>query len=210
MPKQLQHHSSTCASIAMNRKKQPHLRHALLLCISCLVGLVGLNQSVHADGLFSKTSQKQWVGQSAPAFQLLDQNSKPHRLSDYKGKWLVLYFYPKDDTAGCTAEANQFKALYPQFLKRNTAVLGVSMDDVKSHQAFSKKLGLPFPILADNKGVLAGQFGIVRNLGITKMAKRESFLIDPKGAIVYHYTSVNAQTHAADILKDLQRFQAKK
>lgn len=164
----------------------------------------------HAEGLFASKPQKQWVGQTAPAFQLSDQNGKIHRLSDYKGKWLVLYFYPKDNTAGCTEEANQFKALYPQFLKNNTAVLGVSLDDVKSHQAFSKKLGLPFPILADNKGVLAGEFGIVRNLGITKMAKRESFLIDPKGTIVYHYTSVNTQTHAADILKDLQKFKAKK
>ena len=165
---------------------------------------------VHAEGLFSSKPQKEWVGQSAPAFQLSDQNGKTHRLADYKGKWLVLYFYPKDNTAGCTEEANQFKALYPQFLKNNTAVLGVSLDDVKSHQAFSKKLGLPFPILADNNGVLAGEFGIVRNLGITKIAKRESFLIDPKGTIVYHYTSVNTQTHAADILKDLQKFQAKK
>ncbi|WP_155858232.1 peroxiredoxin [Acinetobacter sp. SFB] len=154
----------------------------------------------------SETSQKQWVGKSAPAFKLQDQNSKWHSLSQYKGKWIVLYFYPKDNSPGCTQEANQFKALYPQFLKSNAVVLGVSLDDVKSHQKFSEKLALPFPILADSNQQLANQLGIVRNLGITKIAKRESFLIDPKGTIVYHYNSVDTQSHAAQVLADIQKF----
>ena len=170
---------------------------------------LSLTQFASAESsIFSKseTSQKQWVGKSAPAFKLQDQNSKWHSLSQYKGKWIVLYFYPKDNSPGCTQEANQFKALYPQFLKSNAVVLGVSLDDVKSHQKFSEKLGLPFPILADNNHQLANQFGIVRNLGITKIAKRESFLIDPKGTIVYHYNSVNTQSHAAQVLADIQKF----
>lgn len=170
---------------------------------------LGLTQFASAESsIFSKseTSQKQWVGKAAPAFKLQDQNSKWHSLSQYKGKWIVLYFYPKDNSPGCTQEANQFKALYPQFLKSNAVVLGVSLDDVKSHQKFSEKLGLPFPILADNNHQLADQFGIVRNLGITKIAKRESFLIDPKGTIVYHYNSVNTQSHAAQVLADIQKF----
>lgn len=178
----------------------------ILLCISASLSLT---QFVSAESsIFSKseTSQKQWVGKSAPAFKLQDQNSKWHSLSQYKGKWIVLYFYPKDNSPGCTQEANQFKALYPQFLKSNAVVLGVSLDDVKSHQKFSEKLGLPFPILADNNHQLANQFGIVRNLGITKIAKRESFLIDPKGTIVYHYNSVNTQSHAAQVLADIQKF----
>lgn len=154
-------------------------------------------------------AEKQWVGQPAPAFKLQDQNGKWHSLSDYAGKWVVLYFYPKDNSPGCTQEANQFKALYPQFLKSNAAVLGVSLDDVQSHQKFSEKLGLNFPILSDYNHQLAEKFGIVRNLGIVKIAKRESFLIDPKGTIVYHYTSVNTQTHADEVLKDLKRFQSK-
>ncbi|WP_252512800.1 peroxiredoxin [Acinetobacter brisouii] len=150
--------------------------------------------------------QKQWVGQKAPAFKLQDQQGQWHQLSQYKGQWVVLYFYPKDNSPGCTQEANQFKALYPQFIKNSAVVLGVSLDDVKSHQKFSEKLNLPFPILADDQHKLAKLFGIVRNLGFTQIAKRESFLIDPKGTIVYHYTSVDTQTHAAQVLQDIQKF----
>lgn len=177
-----------------------------LLCISLSLSLTQFASAESAIFSKSEASQKQWVGKAAPAFKLQDQNSKWHSLSQYKGKWIVLYFYPKDNSPGCTQEANQFKALYPQFLKSNAVVLGVSLDDVKSHQKFSEKLGLPFPILADNNHQLANQFGIVRNLGITKIAKRESFLIDPKGTIVYHYNSVNTQSHAAQVLADIQNF----
>ena len=178
----------------------------ILLCISLSLSLTQFASAESSIFSKSETSQKQWVGKAAPAFKLQDQNSKWHSLSQYKGKWIVLYFYPKDNSPGCTQEANQFKALYPQFLKSNAVVLGVSLDDVKSHQKFSEKLGLPFPILADNNHQLANQFGIVRNLGITKIAKRESFLIDPKGTIVYHYNSVNTQSHAAQVLADIQKF----
>lgn len=182
----------------------------LILC-SSLILLSAPSLSSAQNTLFSKqnTAQKEWVGQSAPDFKLQDQNGKWHTLSQYKGKWVVLYFYPKDNTAGCTEEANQFKSLYPQFLKSNAVVLGVSLDDVASHQKFSEKLGLPFPILADEKGTLASKFGIVRNLGVTKIAKRESFLINSQGAILYHYTSVNTQTHADQVLKDLNTAQKK-
>lgn len=178
----------------------------ILLCISLSLSLTQFASAESSIFSKSETSQKQWVGKAAPAFKLQDQNSKWHSLSQYKGKWMVLYFYPKDNSPGCTQEANQFKALYPQFLKSNAVVLGVSLDDVKSHQKFSEKLGLPFPILADNNHQLANQFRIVRNLGITKIAKRESFLIDPKGTIVYHYNSVNTQSHAAQVLADIQKF----
>ena len=153
-----------------------------------------------------KNTEKQWLGKAAPAFKLQDQNGQWHSLSQYKGKWVVLYFYPKDNSPGCTQEANQFKALYPQFLKNNAVVLGVSLDDVKSHQKFSEKLGLTFPLLADHTHQLSNQLGIVRNLGIIQIAKRESFLIDPQGTIVYHYSSVNTQTHAAQVLADIRKF----
>lgn len=146
----------------------------------------------------------QWVGKPAPAFKLQDQYSHWHQLSQYKGKWVVLYFYPKDNSPGCTQEANQFKMLYPQFLKHNAVVFGVSLDDVASHQKFSNELHLPFPILADGQQ-LANKFGIVQNYGILKIAKRETFLIDPQGTITYHYTSVNTQTHAQQVLSDLQK-----
>ncbi|WP_010117484.1 peroxiredoxin [Acinetobacter sp. P8-3-8] len=180
-----------------------------LLSCSTLLSISSLSYA--ENSVFSKfdSDQKQWVGKPAPNFKLQDQNSKWHELSQYKGKWVVLYFYPKDDSPGCTQEANQFKSLYPQFIKNNAVVLGVSLDDVKSHQKFSEKLGLNFPILADNNHQLASQFGIVRNLGIAKIAKRETFLIDPQGNIVYHYSSVNTQTHAGQVLADVQKFAKK-
>lgn len=180
-----------------------------LMCISTMFGFSTLSHA--QNNLLSSTEnkQKQWVGKTAPAFKLQDQNGKWQELKEFKGKWTVLYFYPKDNSSGCTEEANQFKALYPQFLKSNAVVLGVSLDDVKSHQKFSEKLGLPFPILADNQHKLANQFGIVRNFGVAKIAKRETFLIDPKGTIVYHYTSVNTQTHANQVLADIKKLSKK-
>ena len=170
-----------------------------------------ISSATYAAPAFSSASsdQKQWVGKPAPSFKLQDQNAKWHELKQYQGKWVVLYFYPKDDSPGCTQEANQFKALYPQFSKNNAVVLGVSLDDVQSHQKFSKKLGLNFPILADHNHQLANQLGIVRNLGIAKIAKRETFLIDPQGTVVYHYSSVNTQTHAGQVLTDIQKFSKK-
>jgi peroxiredoxin Q/BCP len=180
-----------------------------LLLIGGLTLLTPFNYANSAPLAQSANAQKHWVGKPAPTFKLQDQNSTWHSLNQYKGKWVVLYFYPKDDSPGCTQEANQFKALYPQFLKNNTVVLGVSLDDVKSHQKFSKKLDLPFPILADNQHQLATQLGIVRHLGITKIAKRESFLIDPQGTIVYHYNSVDTQSHAGQVLADIQKFSKK-
>ena len=179
-----------------------------LLSISTL-GMFNFAQA--ENSIFSKVNsdQKQWVGQPAPNFKLQDQNAKWHELSQYKGKWIVLYFYPKDNSPGCTQEANQFKSLYPQFIKSNAVVLGVSLDDVQSHQKFSEKLGLNFPILADNDHQLANQLGIIRNLGIMKIAKRETFLIDPQGIVTYHYSSVNTQTHAGQVLADRQKFSQK-
>ncbi|RKG32072.1 peroxiredoxin [Acinetobacter tianfuensis] len=182
------------------------------LCLLSLSAICSLTTVSHAENsIFSQASskQRQWVGKTAPAFKLQDQNSKWHELSQYKGKWVVLYFYPKDNSPGCIQEANEFKSLYPQFLKNNAAVFGVSLDDVTSHQKFSQKLGLNFPILADSQHQLANQFGIVRNLGITKIAKRETFLVDPNGMIVYHYSSVNTQTHAKQVLADIQKFSKK-
>ena len=181
----------------------------LIFCSAILLPLATTTYAENSILSQSINDQKQWVGKPAPDFKLQDQSSKWHQLNQYKGKWVVLYFYPKDNSPGCTQEANQFKSLYPQFIKNNAVVLGVSLDDVKSHQKFSEKLGLNFPILADEDHKLAEQFGIVRNLGITKIAKRETFLIDPQGIVTYHYTSVNTQTHAGQVLADIQKFSKK-
>lgn len=176
-----------------------------LLSFSLATGLSITAHAAPAPSNVFNQQQKQWVGQPAPQFKLQDQNQQWHELKQYQGKWLVLYFYPKDNSPGCTQEANQFKTLYPEFIKNNAAVLGVSLDDVNSHQKFSEKLGLPFALLADNQHQLAKQLGVIQNLGFTKIAKRESFLIDPQGTVVYHYSSVNTQSHAAEVLKDIQK-----
>lgn len=146
----------------------------------------------------------EWVGKTAPDFRLQDQNKKWHTLKDYRGKWLVIYFYPQDDTPGCTEEARQFRDLYPTYQKRNAMVLGVSLNDVESHKTFADKLGLPFPLLADSKHDLARTFKVLRGFGMLSMTRRETFLIDPQGTIVYHYTSVNTQSHAGQVLKDIE------
>ncbi|SPL72054.1 peroxiredoxin [Acinetobacter stercoris] len=188
--------------------KYPPILRIGLLCLSTVFYFNSISYA--ENSIFSKfdQNQKQWIGKKSPEFNLQDQNSKTHKLADYKGKWVVLYFYPKDDSPGCTQEANEFKKLYPEFIKNNAVVLGVSLDDVKSHQKFSEKLGLPFPILADNDHKLAEQLGIVRNLGLVKIAKRETFLIDPQGVIVYHYASVDTQTHAGQVLADIQKLKS--
>lgn len=182
---------------------------ALLCCSMLLAFSIPAQAEDQPLAKFDK-QQKQWVGRPAPQFKLQDQKQKWHELSQYKGQWVVLYFYPKDNSPGCTEEANQFKALYPTFQKNNAVVLGVSLDDVQSHQKFSEKLDLPFPILADQQHSLANQLNVVRNLGLFKVAKRESFLIDPNGTIVYHYSSVNTQSHAAEVLNDIQKFKKTK
>jgi peroxiredoxin Q/BCP len=151
----------------------------------------------------------EWVGKSAPDFRLQDQNDQWHTLKDYKGKWLVLYFYPLDNSPGCTEEARQFRDLYPTYEKRNIVVLGVSLNDVASHKSFADKLGLPFPLLADTNHDLAKTFKVLGGFGILPYAKRETFLIDPQGVIVYHYSSVNTESHAAQVLKDIDALSQK-
>ena len=144
------------------------------------------------------------VGAAPPDFRLQDQNGKWHTLADHRGKWIALYFYPKDQTPGCTKEACSFRDNFFAFEKLGALVLGVSLDDVKSHEEFAKKHSLPFPLLADPDGTVAKQFGVYRNLGIMKIASRQSFLIDPEGKLVKHYEKVDPAGHTAEILAELR------
>ncbi len=146
----------------------------------------------------------EWVGKNAVNFRSIDQHQKWHNLSDYKGRWVVIYFYPADDSPGCTEEAKQFRDLYPTFQKRNIAILGVSLNSVKSHKAFADKLGLKFPLLADTNHQVAKSFKVLGGFGIIPYAKRETFLIDPQGVIVYHYSSVDTESHAAQVFRDIE------
>lgn len=145
------------------------------------------------------------AGQPAPAFNLPDQNGKTHRLTDYAGKWVVLYFYPKDDTPGCTKEACSFRDDLFQLEKLGAQVIGASVDDTDSHARFAKKYNLPFPLLADQDGKLAASYGALTNLGLIKIAKRYTFLIDPQGNIAKTYLSVDTSRHSQEIIDDLKK-----
>ncbi|MBI4058470.1 thioredoxin-dependent thiol peroxidase [Candidatus Gottesmanbacteria bacterium] len=142
----------------------------------------------------------------APVFSLQNQDGKTSSLTDYLGKWVVVYFYPKDDTPGCTKEACGFRDVYKEFMNRNIVVLGISKDTNDSHQKFAKKYRLPFPLLADpeHKVIEAyGAWGRKKFMGREFFGTlRRTYLVDPKGEIVKTYTQVSPFTHANQILKD--------
>ncbi len=147
------------------------------------------------------------IGQPAPDFTLFDQHDKAQTLSKMRGQWVVLYFYPKDETPGCTAEACSFRDNIVAIKSKNTAVWGVSVDNKQSHAEFAKHHKLPFTLLADPGGKVAKRYGSLRNLLIFKIAKRHSFIIDPQGEIARVYRNVNPKTHVAEIIRDLQALQ---
>ena len=148
------------------------------------------------------------VGSEAPAFRLQDQNGDWHELADYRGTWLAVYFYPKDDTPGCTTEACNFRDNIYAFKAIGAAVVGISIDDVESHSKFAGKYKLPFTILADETGATAEAYGVLRDWKLTKIAARQSFLVNPDGVIVKHYEDVDPETHTQDVLADLESLMA--
>jgi len=157
--------------------------------------------------LISKQSQAANVpksGDIAPAFRLTDQNGEIKKLSDFSGQWVVLYFYPKDDTPGCTKEACAFRDDLASLEKLGAKVVGISVDDSDSHAKFAAKYHLPFPLLADEDGKVAESYGALANLFVVKIAKRYTFLIDPKGKISKVYLSVDTSRHSQEIVDDLK------
>ena len=148
------------------------------------------------------------VGQPAPEFELSDQTGQLHSLEDYRDQWVVLYFYPKDNTPGCTTEACEFRDDIFKFRKVNAQILGVSFDDVESHQKFAEEYNLPFPLLADVNGQAADAYGVRTRMFGMKLAKRETFLIDPNGKLVKHYKKVKPETHSQEVLADLETLTA--
>lgn len=147
-------------------------------------------------------------GDVAPEFSLQDQNGKPHKLSDYKGNKVLLYFYPKDDTPGCTIEARTLGDLYKEYKKDETIIIGISTDSVESHKKFAKKYKLPFLLLADTEKTVVNAYGVYgekrfmgkKYIGIS----RESFLIGENGKILKVYEKVKPKTHAKEVLEDIK------
>ncbi len=140
------------------------------------------------------------AGDKAPDFPLQDQHGKAHSLADYKGRYVVLYFYPQDDTPGCTREACSFRDDISTLTEKGAAVIGVSTDDVESHKLFAEKYHLNFTLLADTEKSVSEQYGV---LGASGKSKRVTFLIDGNGVIAKVYPQVNPTEHSAEILADI-------
>src|SRR5450756_1683232 len=150
------------------------------------------------------------VGEKAPAFSLPSQKGSTVSLAQTKGKWVVLYFYPKDFTSGCTVEAHNFQRDLAKYEKANAVILGVSVDSVDSHKGFCAKEGLSFKLLADTDAVVTKAYGSISTYGDKTYAARNTFLIDPAGVIRKVYVKVSPPTHSDDVLAELAALKAPK
>jgi peroxiredoxin Q/BCP len=144
------------------------------------------------------------VGEEAPGFSLADQDGQTHSLAGFRGKWLALYFYPRDETPGCVQQACRFRDDWRTLDQLGAEVVGVSVDDVRSHGAFAKRYSLMFRLLADTTGAVAARYGSIYNLGFFKLAKRNTFLIDPQGRVAKVYAPASASTNSQEVIKDLR------
>lgn len=173
-------------------------RRTIRGCLLTLLAMVGFS-SAHADDL--------QPGQVAPLFALKDQAGKTHRLADYAGKWLVVYFYPKDDSPGCTKEACHFRDDIVHLRALGVQILGISLDSAESHDHFAEKFSLPFPLLSDEGGNIAKIYDAYWSLGFIHVARRHTFIIDPAGHIAKIYRKVDPDTHSAEVIADLKVLQ---
>jgi len=156
--------------------------------------------AVFAAAMFA--AEPPQVGQMAPGFTLPSQDGSNVSLKDFKGKWVVLYFYPKDKTPGCTIEAHNFQRDLAQFEKKNTVIVGVSVDSVSSHQEFCAEQSLTFKLLSDEQKKVVPVYGSLRDNG---MALRNTFLVDPSGKIAKVWTGVDPNKHSVEVLEALNQ-----
>ena len=174
------------------------MRHGLLIAAATLLAGISTAQSLAPA-----------VGSAAPTFKLQDQRGVWHELAEYRGHWLVLYFYPKDNTPHCTTEACEFRDNVFAFKQLDAQIVGISLDDAASHKQFADDNRLPFTLLADTGRSAAKSYGVLRRaLGIMEVANRETFIIDPAGIIAKHYPAVDAKGHSVAVLADLKALHA--
>jgi peroxiredoxin Q/BCP len=172
-----------------------------ILFASCLALLSWLNFAPTAQALGGKLPA---VNQPAPQFTLpTNTGDGKISLSDYQGKWVVLYFYPKDFTSGCTIEARRFQQDLPKYLAKNTEIIGVSADDVDSHAEFCDSEGLKFPLLADTTGEVSKAYGSWMSF----FSMRHTFIIDPNGVLKETFVKVNPAIHSTEVLARLEQLQ---
>jgi peroxiredoxin Q/BCP len=148
------------------------------------------------------------VGSPAPAFALRDQNGAEHTLASYAGKWLVVYFYPKDGTPGCTKQVCAFRDSIDKVRAAGAEVVGVSVDDVESHKKFAEEHRVPFPLLADVDKKMATAYGVLTSKLGFQYSKRDTFVIDPQGKIAKHYPNVDPEQNVAQVVADLAELTA--
>ncbi|MDZ8108108.1 MAG: peroxiredoxin [Nostoc sp. DedQUE12a] len=173
-----------------------------ILFASCISIISWLNFTPTADALGGKLPA---INQSAPEFTLpTNTGNGKISLSDFRGKWVVLYFYPKDFTSGCTIEARRFQEDLPKYLEKNTQVLGVSADDIDSHAQFCDSEGLKFPLLADTDGSVSKAYGS----WLSFLSMRHSFIIDPQGILRETFVKVNPTIHSSEVLARLEKLQS--
>ena len=146
-------------------------------------------------------------GSAAPDFSLNSQDGHQVSLKDYRGKWVVLYFYPKDFTTGCTIEAHNFQRDQAEYARRNAVILGVSLDSAESHKNFCAKEGLNFKLLADTQHQVSKEYGSLMNFGVAQISARNTFLIDPQGKIARAFSSVNPARHSAEMLAAIHQLE---
>jgi thioredoxin-dependent peroxiredoxin len=176
-----------------------------------IAGIVLALAALIAVGLFLRSaradSKAPEVGAAAPDFTLNSQEGKPVSLHDFKGKWVVLYFYPKDFTSGCTVEAHNFQRDLAQYEKLNAVIVGVSVQDADSHQKFCTKEGLSFKLLADTDHKVSESYDSIMNIAVMKLSARHTFLIDPNGVVRKVYIDVKPDVHSAEVLADLDQLE---
>ncbi len=179
------------------------LRYAFLavLVLGAFAGVTTVRSARAADAAMPA------VGQAAPSFTLPSQDGTPVSLDTFHGKWVVLYFYPKDQTSGCTMEAHKFQEDLPKYERDNAVVLGVSVDSASSHKSFCTKEGLSFKLLSDQQKTTVQKYGSLANYAGIKVAKRNTFLIDPQGKVAKVWTGVDPSNHSTEVLAALAEFE---
>jgi len=180
--------------------KTPGSRTAWYVILPLVLSLAGYNSARDAD-------KSPAVGKTAPDFTLNSQEGTKVSLHDFRGKWVVLYFYPKDFTSGCTIEAHNFQRDLSEYELKNAMILGVSVQSSTSHKEFCAKEGLSFKLLADTNHGVSSAYGSVMNLAVTKLSARHTFLINPEGIVVKEFLDVNPSRHSQEVLAALTQLQ---
>lgn len=187
------------------RGDSSEMRKAMVM-LGWIVGVLAVG-SIAGYVLLRGESKAPAPGAAAPDFTLNSQDGKAVSLHDFRGKWVVLYFYPKDFTSGCTVEAHNFQRDLGEYEKRNAVIFGVSMQDENSHKEFCAKEGLNFKLLADTKKEVSKKYDSVMNLVFASLSARHTFLIDPEGLVRKVWLKVEVQKHSGEVLEALEQAQ---